>query len=113
MQDDQIKKDDDGFVSDDAGLGHRLTRAIKHAIFGGGKDVNLGLEDENGQPREATPAEKAETDRIKTDEATRKFKDFGRKLEGNPVLQNEIKKARMKQGMSEEEATRKALGRKR
>jgi hypothetical protein len=105
------KYDDDGFVSDDAGLGHRLTRAIKHAIFGGGKDVNLPLEDEEGNPREATPREKADLDKRKSDQAMSKLQDFGRKLSNNPALKSEIAKARQRQGMSEEEATRKAIGR--
>lgn len=108
---DDMQKDDDGFVQDDAGLGHRLTRAIKHAIFGGGKDVNLPLEDAAGNPREITPREKADLDRRKSTQDTERLQSFGRKLQNNPVLQDEIKKARKRAGESDEDATRKAIGR--
>jgi len=92
----------------DAGLGSRLTKAIKHAIFGGG-DVNLP--DEN--PRKGTPADAGRVQQHserQMNQTLDRLRDFGRRVQGNTAVQDEIKKAKQREGMSEEEATRKALG---
>ena len=103
--------DDDGFVQEDAGLGHRLTRAIKRAIFGGGKDENLP--DEN--PDKDVPAVKA---RREAEHATRqhtqnmdRLQNWGRKITSSPGVQAEIAKAKKRQGKSDLDATREAIGR--
>ena len=99
-------------VEDDAPLGHRLTRAIKHAIFGGGKDENLPDE----HPRKDEPAVKA---RREGEHAARqhtqnmdRLADWGKRISGNAAVQNEIAKAKKRQGKSELDATREALGQK-
>ena len=102
---------DEEVRGDEAGLGARLTRAIKHAIFGGGKDINLP--DEN--PDAGTPADSArvrEHEERKMTQNMDRLKDFGRKVSSNPYVQSEIAKAKKRAGKSELDATREALGHK-
>lgn len=91
---------------EDDGLATRIKKAIKRSLFGGG-DVNLP--DEN--PNRGTPADSArerEHAARRHTQTMEKLKDFGNRM--NDATRAEKIKALRRKGMSEEEATRKALG---
>lgn len=92
---------------EDDGVFTRIRKSISDAIFGS-KDVNLPDENpDKGTPRDADRVRKHEG--RKFDHAMETMKDFGRRME-DAGRAEKIKKLKAA-GLTEEEATRKALGR--